>query len=339
MRIKRGWFKYSGIFSLIISFILIVFIAFSQQNATSGKSAKEENAQKLKENRDINDKCLKCHSQSKYKMHNPNTDKDVFKKMPSDRVINIDMFYNSNHRNFKCTDCHSEDFSKFPHAADLLFEEQNKCMDCHGDDPKYKKYNFEGIQKEFDESVHATRLADQATCWMCHNPHYYKTTAGATQDISAIVRYDNQVCLSCHMNKDRFGLLTDKTKPNIIEKHDWLPNQELHFRSFRCVECHTKVNDSLVVSHNILDKTKALKNCKECHTKNSYLITSLYKYQILENRKRYGFFNPVLLNDLYVIGANRNYYFNIASISLLILVVGGISIHTALRFIIKRKND
>ena len=286
-----------------------------------------------------NERCFKCHGQSKYEYTNETLGRQVKQLMYSEIIIKREAFYNSNHKNFKCTDCHSEDFATFPHKADLLFEEQYKCMDCHGDDPKYEKYNFAGIQKEYDESVHAKRLGDQASCWMCHNPHYYKTTAGATQDIAAIVRYDNEVCLSCHMNKERFGLLTDKTKPNIIEKHEWLPNQELHFKSFRCVECHTKVNDSLTVSHNIVDRTKALKNCKECHTKNSYLITSLYKYQIQENRKRYGFFNPVMLEDLYVIGANRNYYFNIISVALLILVVGGVSVHTILRFTIKKKKE
>jgi Zn finger protein HypA/HybF involved in hydrogenase expression len=324
-------------FLLILPFVFISLNAFTQETQQDKDAAKAENAKNLKNIRDLNSKCLKCHSQSKYKMHNPNTDLDVYKKMPAERVINVDMYYNSNHRNFKCIDCHSEDFNTFPHAADLLFEEQYKCMDCHGDDPKYEKYNFAGIEKEYQESVHAVRLGDQSSCWMCHSPHYYKTTAGATQDISEIVRYDNEVCLSCHTNKERFGLLTDKTRPNILEKHEWLPNQELHFKSFRCVECHTKVNDSLAVSHNIVDRTKALKNCKECHTKNSYLITSLYKYQIEENRKRYGFFNPVMLEDIYVIGANRNYYFNIASVSLLVIVFGGISIHTILRFLIKKK--
>ena len=340
MKYRISRFRNIGTVFLIIPFTLIIFIAFSQQAPSAAENkSKEENAQNLKKSRELNEKCLKCHSQPKYKMHNPNNNLDVYKKMPSDRVINIDLFNNSNHKNFKCIDCHSEDFNTFPHPANLLFEEQYVCMDCHGDDPKYEKFNFKGIQKEFDESVHSTRLTDQSSCWMCHNPHYYKTHAGKSHDISDIVKYDNEVCLSCHMNKDRYGLLTDKTKPNIIEKHDWLPNQELHFKSFRCVECHTKVNDSLTVSHNILGKDKALKNCKECHTKNSYLITSLYKYQILENKKQNGFFNPVLLDDLYVIGANRNEYFNYVSVSLLILVVGGISIHTLLRFTLKKKKD
>jgi hypothetical protein len=339
MKLSFSKITFSGSFLFIIPLILIFFIGFSQQTPTATVSSKDENAQNLKKNRELNEKCLKCHSQPKYKLHNPNNNLDVYKKMPSDRVINVDMFNNSNHKNFKCVDCHSDEFNTFPHAANLLFDEQYVCMDCHGDDPKYEKFNFKGIQKEFEESVHAKRLTDQSSCWMCHNPHYYKTHAGQTQDISSIVAYDNEVCLSCHMNKDRYGLLTNKVKPNIIEKHDWLPNQELHFKSFRCLECHTKVNDSLTVSHNILGKDKALKNCKECHSKNSYLIASLYKYQITEDKKKNGFFNPILLSDLYVIGANRNYYFNYISVTLLILVIGGISIHTFLRFTIKRKKD
>jgi hypothetical protein len=182
---------------LIVPFILVLFIAYSQQTQTAEDKSKAENAQNLKETRDLNNKCLKCHSQSKYKMHNPNNDLDVYKKMPSDRVINVDMFYSSNHKNFKCIDCHSTEFNTFPHAANLLFEETFVCMDCHGSDPKFEKFNFEGIQKEFEESVHSTRLTDQSSCWMCHNPHYYKTHAGESHDISDIVKYDNEVCLSC----------------------------------------------------------------------------------------------------------------------------------------------
>jgi hypothetical protein len=338
MKYKLNKIRHIGSVVFIFPFVLLIFIAFSQQTpATEEANAKEENVQNLKKNRELNEKCFKCHGQSKYLLINPNTKLEVYKKMPADRVVNREKFYSSNHYSFKCTDCHSEDFNTFPHAADLLFEEQYACMDCHGDDPKYEKFNFEGLQAEYEESVHSNRMSDHFSCWMCHNPHYYKTHAGESKNIPEIVAYDNEVCLSCHTSIDRYGLLTDKTRPNIIDKHDWLPNQELHFKSFRCVECHTKVNDSLTVSHNILGKDKALKNCKECHTRDSYLIESLYKYEISESKKNNGFFNPMLLNDLYVIGANRNIYFNYISLSLLVIVVGGISIHTLLRIKFKKK--
>ena len=62
-----------------------------------------------------NENCLKCHGQSKYTFENPESKKTVTKRMFAELVMDRDVFYVSNHREFKCTDCHSEDYVKFPH--------------------------------------------------------------------------------------------------------------------------------------------------------------------------------------------------------------------------------
>jgi len=41
----------------------------------------------------------------------------------------------------------------------------------------------------------------------------------------------------------------------------------------------------------------------------------------------------VIMNEAYVIGANRNYYLNIASVVIFIMVLIGIAIHATLRYI------
>ena len=62
------------------------------------------------------------------------------------------------------------------------------------------------------------------------------------------------------------------------------------------------------------------------------IIATLYKYKIKEVRSAKGFFRGVVANDSYVIGANRNYYLNILSlILLLVVVILGIIIHAVLR--------
>jgi hypothetical protein len=110
-----------------------------------------------------------------------------------------------------------------------------------------------------------------------------------------------------------------------------------HFRNVRCIECHTKVNDSLLVAHRILGKEKAVKLCVECHSTNSILMASLYKYQAKEKRNELGFINASILNQSYVIGANRNLFLNIISLVIFGFTIIGIVIHSALRKIKQKK--
>jgi len=57
---------------------------------------------------------------------------------------------------------------------------------------------------------------------------------------------------------------------------------------------------------------------------------------VKEGRSKSGFYNGVIMNEGYVIGANRNYYLGLLSIIMFSLVIIGIAIHATLR-IIKRK--
>jgi hypothetical protein len=65
-------------------------------------------------------------------------------------------------------------------------------------------------------------------------------------------------------------------------------------------------------------------------------MASLYKYKVQEGRSKAGFYNGVIMNEGYVIGANRNYYLGLISIVMFVCVAAGIIIHASLR-IIKRK--
>ena len=64
-------------------------------------------------------------------------------------------------------------------------------------------------------------------------------------------------------------------------------------------------------------------------------MASLYKFESKEQR-RDGFFNGIILNESYVIGANRNEYLNLFSLIIFIGVIGVIAIHIMLRI---RKNN
>ena len=316
----------------------LYIILFSVCLPFSSKSQDSIPAQEKKAANQIeNEKCLSCHAHTKFTFENTVTSQTVKHKMEPGNIINPDLFYGSNHRTFKCTDCHSEDFKVWPHSAEVRMEQKNNCIDCHGGDEQYAKFHFEKIEQEFALSVHSTKHSQDFTCYMCHEPHSYKISARSDSITKNVIAYDNNICLSCHNNVDRYNLISDRPKPNIIDKHDWLPNQARHFQNVRCIECHARSNDSLLVAHNIQPKEKAVKLCVECHSKNSILLASLYNY----NRSKiiassYGFENGAILNSSYVIGANRNEYLNMISLIILALVLGGILIHLTFRIITKK---
>jgi len=258
------------ILHLILFSVCLPFLSLAQDSIPA--------QDKKQTNRDENEKCLSCHANTKFTYENTVTSQSVKHKMEPGNIINPDLFYNSNHGSFKCTDCHSEDFKVWPHSAEVRMEQKNNCIDCHGGDEKYEKFQFEKIEQEFALSVHSTKHSQDFTCYMCHEPHSYKISARSDSVTQNIIAYDNNICLSCHNNVNRYELISDKPKPNIIDKHDWLPNQSRHFQNVRCIECHARSNDSLLVAHNIQPKEKAVKLCVECHSKNSILLNSLYNY-------------------------------------------------------------
>lgn len=307
-----------------------VFRFIAGQDTVVKDSVSEDTAAYVSPFAADNDRCLKCHGQAKYEYTNENLGKQVNGLMCSNRVIKKGDFYQSNHKSFSCTDCHSSDYAKFPHSGELRMEQMYNCLDCHGGDPNWAKYHFEEIDSEYQKSVHFNLEDEGFTCWKCHNPHTYKITVRNAGNLRQTIAYDNAICLDCHSNFNRYQLLTEKKEINIIEKHEWLPNQALHFSSVRCIECHTQVSDSILVSHYILPKAKAVNKCNECHSQNSLLMASLYKFKSKEQRKD-GFFNGIIMNESYVIGANRNQYLNIMSLAIFALIAGVIVIHILFR--------
>jgi len=311
--------------TLITAFlILFALSSLAQEKATKFHRAE-------------NEKCFKCHGQTKYFYYNPDLGREIKERMSPYRHIQQNEFYESNHKSFRCTDCHSEEYDSFPHPITLRFEPKYTCMDCHGGDEAYAKFNFELIESEFMESVHSSRHSDEFSCWMCHNPHNYKTVIRNAENIKDAIAYANSICLSCHANIDNYQMLTNNKNPNIMATHEWLPNQQLHFGSVRCIECHAMFQSDILVAHQINPKEKAVKNCVDCHSQNSILLESLYRFELKENTSKYGFFNARMLTDSFLIGANKNYFLNVASIILFLLVFILILLHLSFRIVKKTK--
>lgn len=280
--------------------------------------------------------CLKCHSNQSITFHNDVTGKEVKRLMNPYYVMDTVALKGGVHKNLDCTDCHSSEYATYPHQANLKLEPLNNCLDCHGGDESFAKYKFEQIQEEFEKSVHFQKHGDYFTCTKCHNIHTYVPTARNSSNVLEIVDYSNKMCLSCHNDMKKFGMVSGHPNPVLVKVHDWLPNQELHFKNVRCIECHTEVVDSLMVSHNIMSKDKALKNCVECHSANSKLKASLYKYENLQKRAGNSTIGTVLSNSSYVIGTHQSPFLKLLSIIIFLATLGGIIIHSTFR-IIKKK--
>lgn len=295
----------------------------------------QEASEEVIEHSPENSKCFNCHGSPTYSYYNDVLERNVTKRMNPYFLIDSVLYYDQNHKSFECIDCHSYDFKTFPHDNTLRMEPMPGCLDCHEGDDATADYNFERIALEHHASVHSTKHSDEFTCWMCHNPHSYKINARNNVNVKETIVYDNNICLSCHADINKYQLITSKKNPNVIEMHDWLPNQIAHFASVRCIECHTHSTGNILVAHHIQTKDKAVKLCVECHSKNSILMSSLYKFQAQENRRNFGFFNAAILEDSYIIGANRNYYLNVLSGIIFGGVVLMIIFHAILRIVKK----
>jgi hypothetical protein len=318
--------------------ILLVCSATSYGSPFRLRAAKtpsqQDTAKYVSPFREDNERCLKCHGQEKYQYTNESLGREVKALMCTQRIVSRDLFYQSNHKSFSCTDCHSSQYETFPHPGELRMEAKLNCIDCHGGDEKFAQYHFEEIDSEYIQSTHYKLEEDGFTCWKCHNPHTYKINIRNTENLKETIAYDNAICLNCHSNFDHFQLLSDREEINILSTHSWLPNQAVHFQNVRCIECHTKINDNILVSHLITPKKEAVRRCNECHSQNSILMATLYKFESKEQRKD-GFFNGIILNQSYVIGANRNEFLNLASFLILVAVLGIIGVHIFFRI---RKN-
>lgn len=285
---------------------------------------------------DMNRTCFQCHGNTHYSVYIEMMDKHDRRIMNPYYIVDSIGYMNGVHGTFACIDCHNFEYETYPHKASLKLEPQYKCMDCHGGDDLFAEFHFDEIAQHVEQSVHVQTIGDNFTCAKCHDPHTYKLVArDSASRIKDIVASNNAMCLNCHADLTRYQLFTEQDQPQIMESHSWLPNQELHFGSVRCIECHTPVSDTMNVSHKILAKEDAVKKCVECHSTNSLLSNKLYKYKRVSGRSS-GFYNDVILNDAYVVGANRNKYLNNISLLIFALTFGGILTHIIVR-IIKKK--
>lgn len=275
--------------------------------------------------------CLKCHSAQTFHFTNTVLEKEQKRIMNPYYVLDTVALNAGVHVQFDCTDCHDYEYTNYPHNAELKLQPLSSCIDCHGGDESFASYQFERIDEEFQKSVHFKVYGEDFSCAKCHSQHTYTAKARNSSNVLEIVDYSNKMCLSCHGEMTKYQTVSDKQKPELMKVHHWLPNQELHFKHVRCIECHTEVADSLNVSHNILPKELAVKKCVECHSSDSRLKASLYKYANIQSRYEDKSIKSLLSNESYIIGSMQSPFLKMLSYIIFFGVIAGISVHLFFR--------
>ncbi len=276
--------------------------------------------------------CLRCHGMETLAYQDRETGRLV------DLHVEKTAFRASNHGERRCLDCHKEDgFEKYPHT-DKAKDQTLHCLNCHDDpeNPKFKKYRFKEVEAQFQKSIHFEKHGKKFTCFSCHEPHAFEVAKNKETTAEVIVQ-DNGMCLNCHRSPARFASLTDRKFPDLESSHAWLPNTERHWAKARCVECHTPHGER--ISHEILGAKKAERNCVECHSRDSILLTQLYKHRASESREKLGFVNAAVLNDAYIIGATRNRFLDWLGFGLVGFVSAGVFGHGLGRWVAGRRRN
>lgn len=323
-----------------VTALLLGLVGCVLASSAIGADAPPADQATIQMNRKANEACYACHSAAGIKSP-PKADMDVSKL--KDSFLEPDVFNPSDHGVMDCRQCHAKNhYTDYPHA-DAGKTTTSPCTECHA----AKSLRLE---PQFNASVHAKNkgLKEKFTCNTCHNVHV-NVVQKRLQDPSKIVAQDNHGCLECH-NSDagfaKFAPDSEKTpgikkkRPDIDEIHEWLPNTKVHWNAVRCIECHTpSVAENKMLSHEILGKEKAEKNCLSCHSANSSLKTRLYRHMVKEEQQKYGFTNSILLSSSYVIGASRHPLLDTIVGGVALVLLGGLLLHGAIRivFAMRRK--
>lgn len=304
------------------AFAAVLVLGWSSLASAEGEAKAPVNPELLEKIRASNAECYGCHTGAGV-AHPPRADMDMAKLR--NLLLEEADFKGSGHGQMECKTCHGASYSKFPHAANAR-KLISQCEECHA--VKVMK-----IEKQYHASVHAKNLADKFTCHSCHDPHLYNVASRLAAP-KAIVSQDNGMCLDCHESEERFRAMApkDKKRPDLERIHKWLPNTRLHWAAVRCVDCHTPA--AKMVSHEIVNKDKAERDCVTCHNRETALRTRLYRHLVQSEQEQLGFANSVVLSNSYVVGATRNRYVDWGIIGLAVLTVGGVAGHGLLRILI-----
>ncbi|CAD6493815.1 MAG: hypothetical protein EMLJLAPB_00631 [Candidatus Argoarchaeum ethanivorans] len=195
---------------------------------------------------------------------------------------------------------------------------ESKCASCHS-----------GALEEVKQSVHGTVLGDEQRCTVCHSSQYEKRHYGKhIEDIET--GFEVNRCFLCHGS-------------DLYVKHgETFPQPQLHLNSrgdtsqTSCAICHVEEKDPHLIKP---VKIYALKDCEECHSSDSILLTTPSKSSLKHQIIGITFTNSELTKKgQYVAGANRIPILdNLCVIIIILTIIGVFVIHGGVRFITRKR--
>lgn len=272
-----------------------------------------------------NEACLTCHSRD-----------DINREWKTERGRTLNLHTNivdyndSIHSGQSCSSCHEgADAASFEEAPHQFKDDlpSRSCDSCHDT-------VFQDINHQLENSHHTKTIVEEFgqkfECQACHNVHTFNLPT-RTEDVAKSIEQTNQPCFACHNDLKGYEALTDKKLLDQKMAHWFLPEKNKHFAAVRCVDCHSAGNGAQV--HTITPVEDAVDDCQVCHSEDSAITSSLYKYsneqkafsmlnkgifddaELLQKNAKlitqhngnpdspYGFINQKLLDDGYLIGA------------------------------------
>ncbi len=305
--------------------IFIAILMWSEPGRGAEEASSSPPSSADQQTKEANAKCLACHSEAG--LNNPPR-ADMHLEGLANLLISAERFEKSVHGEEACKDCHGDSYVQYPHVANSRYQIK-MCPECHKSAGR-RKFN------EFKQTLHYINHPHNFSCVSCHNPH---TLQRAKQLGSAkrLIAQDNGMCRDCHDSDQRYGQFTTRPRPDLVEVHKWQPNPELHWKSVRCIDCHTPPSERGGTSHVILGKDKAERDCVVCHSATSSLRTRLYRYFAEQGQiEQAGFLNGAVLSEAYVVGATRNIWLDRATWVITGLLLAGIVVHGLLRIVASR---
>ena len=282
-----------------------------------------------------NKTCLRCHGMATLGYQDPITGSLV------SLAVDGHAFAASNHAAMTCVACHGDGYTTTPHPDRTQPRTQPRtqqakpnCLGCHATDAGhgFKAADLRRIGRQFSLSLHFKALPGVFDCSSCHDTHAVRFDKAPQAGVQAA----NAICRTCHDAEPRFSALTSGPRFQSLEMaHQWLPVADLHWRSVRCVECHTPRGEP--DSHTIVRGDRVERDCVACHSKTTILLSRLYQHRARQGREEAGFFSGMLNNEAYIIGMTRSFVLDTLSLVIFVVTLAVLGGHGLLRLLATRR--
>lgn len=338
-------------FGMVLCVLLAAFYAqaASVESSDFHEKAREFRAQAKADN----ESCLSCHNSDSI-----NSEWKTPRGKSLDLHVDTLHYNDSVHQGQSCQSCHQgADETAFEDAPHRFNNDvaSRSCKSCHSE-------VFHEVDKQLESSHHTKtiieKFGNEFACESCHNAHSFKLPE-STDDILAGIHAANEPCFACHNDLKGYEKLTDKKLLDQDMGHWFLPEKNKHFAAVRCVDCHSAGEGTQI--HSITPVEDAVSDCQLCHSEDTALTSSLYKYSnetkafsmldkgifddtelvkqhaqsIAERGEKadspYGFMNQKMLDDRYLIGATPISWMDWLLAIALVAIVILLAVHLRMR--------